>query len=65
MIDKLLVHELKACKKDLEQYYSYQRKSNIINSAVKKRRLNALDIAIKKIGGDTGNIPVQETFKFT
>jgi hypothetical protein len=60
----MIIHELKNCKKDLENYYDYQKKSNIINLAVKKRRLEAIDEAIIVIGGRPECPGVQEELNF-
>jgi hypothetical protein len=55
---------LKACRRDLEHYYDYQKKSNIVTTAIKKRRLEAIEQAIIILGGELDQPAIQEELHF-
>jgi hypothetical protein len=64
MINVMIIHELKACRRDLEHYYDYQKKSNIVTTAIKKRRLEAIEQAIIILGGELDQPAIQEELHF-
>lgn len=55
----MLAHELKACKADLSRFYDLQKKSGLYPSSLVKRRLEAMDKAIKQNEGEKDKPGIQ------
>ncbi len=64
MIHKQNIQQLELCKIDIESFYDWYTKHNKVTRALKKRRLEALDIAIIELGGAPKQPETNEKLEF-